>query len=423
MRKLNFKATILIFIMLFCTFFSFSNSVLASDYSNLDSEEIKQRLQILQTNNPLEMTISELLLGVGDFAMDYITFLYKDELTVDRIVFNKVLSLNANFFEFEKKGLVPTTTEFFCDAINEWYALFRGIAIVAYLAVLVVVGIKMMLGTAGAKAQAQDGLVKWGIGIAILFLFPYVMKYGFKLNDAIIEAVRVTFTNNNPYEDIVGSYVGKITDVQYDQVFEERSPEYISRSDYIYSVGSSDATYSYINQLQKYKDRGDVMRIMRAMAGVTGKVIYVVLWLIMLWQVIILVFMYTKRYLMIAFLIMIFPITVIEYIIGAVKTGKGGALSAWCMEFFLNVFIQTIHAVIYGMIGGVVMANVQNGLVNGRVENMNWIILIMAINFIFEGEGILKKIIKANAASIKDATETDGFLRNKAKGLGKKFIK
>ena len=408
MKKNKFISIVLIFFIMFGTFFSFSNSYAATGSGTdgldvLTVDELKERLQILQTNNPFEMTISELLLSFGDMIMDYMTYLFKDELTIDRLVFNKVISLNANFFEFEKKGLVPTATEFFCDAINEWYSLFKGVAIVAYLIVLVLVGIKIMLGLPNAKAKAQDIFVKWGIGIAILFLFPYVMKYAFKLNDAIINEIRKTFSDNSEYEEIVGSYVGKITDLQYDQVFEERSPEYISRSDYIYSIGSSEATYAYIKEMEKYKERGDVMRIMRAMAGVTGKLIYVILWLIMLWQVLVLTFMYTKRYLMIAFLIMIFPITIIEYIIGAVKTGKGGGFSAWCMEFFLNVFIQTIHAIAYGMIGGVVMANVRNGIANGGVERMNWIILIIAINFIFEAEGIIKKIIKANAASIKDA--------------------
>ena len=76
-----------------------------------------------------------------------------------------------------------------------------------------------------------------------------------------------------------------------------------------------------------------------------------------------------------------------------------------------------MHAVSYGMIGGVVMANVQNGIVNGGVERMNWIILIIAINFIFEAEKILKKIIKANAASINDAAGVEGEIKGFGKGI------
>lgn len=64
------------------------------------------------------------------------------------------------------------------------------------------------------------------------------------------------------------------------------------------------------------------------------------------------------------------------------------------------------------------------------VEKMNWIILIIAINFIFEAESILKKIIKANAASIRDATEVGGNIKGfgtavkgKAEKLAGKFMK
>ena len=106
---------------------------------------------------------------------------------------------------------------------------------------------------------------------------------------------------------------------------------------------------------------------------------------------------------MLAFLIIIFPITVVEYIIGAVKTGKGGGISAWCVEFFVNVFIQAIHAGIYGIIGGVVMQHVRNSI-TADINDANWVILIISVNFLFEGEKIVKKIIKANnATSVRDS--------------------
>lgn len=249
------------------------------------------------------------------------------------------------------------------------------------------------------------------MGIALLFLFPYIMRYSFELNEGIITEIRKTFTNNNPYDEIVGAYIGSVSDVQYDHVFEERSPEYITKSDYVYSVGSVEATLQFFEELELYKSRGDLMRIMRAMAGITAKFIYVVLWFIMLWQMIVLLVMYAKRYLMIAFLIMIFPIVVIEYVIGTVLTGKSRGFSAWCMEFFLNVFIQTIHAISYGVIGGVITAHIQNGIANGNVSRMNWVILIIAVNFIFEAEAIIKKIIKANAESLRNSNDMSKMLK------------
>ena len=416
MQKNKILSSILILMIAFTTIFSFSVSYADSvtyKGKSMSKDEVIERLMDDQTENSFEMTLSGYALSIGDMILDYVTFLFNDELSIDRIVFNKVISLDANFFE--DNGLAPSTTKVLKDIINNWYALFRGVAIVVYLIVLIAIGIKIILGVADARATAKDLLVKWTIGIAILFLFPYVMKYAFTLNDSIVNEVYKSFSDN-PYGEIVGSYIGNVSDVQYDEVFEERSPEYISKSDYVYSLGSTEATYAYFNQLEKYKSRADVMRIMRAMAGITAKFIYVILWYIMMGQMLILAFMYTKRYLMIAFLIVIFPITVIKYVIGAVKTGRGGGFSAWCVEFFINVFLQSIHAVIYGIIGGVVMVHVQNGIVGSDLKQINWVILIIAVNFIFEGEAILKKIIKANAESVTDGTNVFGNARKLVEG-------
>lgn len=419
MRKKKFLSNILIFVIIVSTLFSFSVShawnISEFDGESVSKKEMVSRLNALQTDNPFELTLSEICLTFGDYLMDQTVFIFKEEITIDRLVFNNVLSLNADFFAMSKESVVPDTTEIFVGVINNWYSFFKSLTTLVYLIFLVFVGAKVILGTASSKAKAQDLIIKWTIGMAILYLFPYVMRYSFEINQGMLDAIKGTFTNNNSYDTTVGGYIGGESELQYDQALEERSPEYISRNEQVYSVGTEEATYKYYKNYNTYKKRGDLMRIMRAMAGITGKFIYVALWLVMLWQLLILTLMYTKRYLMIAFLIIIFPITVIEYIVGATITGKSGGFSAWCMEFFLNVFIQTIHAVAYGVIGGVVTANIQNGMANGEVEKMNWIVLIIGINFIFEAERIVKKIIKANAESIKNAEDMSKDLKGKIK--------
>lgn len=151
MHKNKILSIILIFTIAFSTLFSFSiSNASSSETINLNGEiitkeEIETRLKNLQTDNPFEMAVSDIALGIGDFLLDYVVFLIKDEITIDRLVFNKVFSLNANFFEVDKKGLVPDTTEIICDVINNWYTFFNGIAIVAYLIFLVFVGTKIIL--------------------------------------------------------------------------------------------------------------------------------------------------------------------------------------------------------------------------------------------------------------------------------------
>lgn len=160
MHKNKFLSIILIFVIALSTLFSFSisNADTSSKTININGqilsiEDIEKNLQKLQTKNPFEMAVSEIAIGIGDFLLDYMVFLVKDEITIDRLVFNKVPSLNANFFEANKKGLVPDTTEIICDVVNDWYAFFNGIAIVAYLMILVFIGIKILLRNSFGKSK------------------------------------------------------------------------------------------------------------------------------------------------------------------------------------------------------------------------------------------------------------------------------
>ena len=74
------------------------------------------------------------------------------------------------------------------------------------------------------------------------------------------------------------------------------------------------------------------------------------------------------------------------------------------------------------------MNHIQQGLIdsaqfNGYVGNINWVLLIIAVNFIFEAENIIKKIIKANAVqsirNSEDVSKTMKGMRKKVTGVFK----
>lgn len=158
MQKNKFIAFILIFTFALSTFFSFSVSnatTVTFDGEQISKEEIMLRLNELQTSDPLEMTLSGIVLNIGDFLLDYVVFLFKDEITIDRLVFNRVLSLNANFFEANQKTLVPDSTKIICGVINNWYAFFRAFALMIYLIFLIYVGIKILLRNARIQSKSK----------------------------------------------------------------------------------------------------------------------------------------------------------------------------------------------------------------------------------------------------------------------------
>lgn len=392
MKKNKFLLYVITVFITFITVLSFSKPVQASDTHVGGATYTKKQLKELQTKNPFEMTICEMFLAVGDFVMEYLTFLLKEEVTVQKIIYNRVDALNANFFANAENPSTAPASEFVTKTVNAWYNLLGKIVMLTYIIALVVVGIMTMLGGAGQKAKAQELLIKWTMGIIIFCFFPYVMRYAFSLNEAFIRLMENLYGGDNS----IGNYIGEVSDLRQQNV-ELRSPEYITRGTYVLTLGSEEATTAYINRLEEYKNKGDMMRIMRAMAGVSARIMYVILWYIMLWQLLVFIYVYYKRYLMIAFLLAIFPITLIEYIVGTISTGKQSSLSAWSKEFFINVFLQSIHASIYAVISGVIMVQINSTLVDGGINKINWFLMICAVNFVFAGEKILMGIINAAA--------------------------
>lgn len=403
--KKKFMSKLIVLIMIVTTVLSFSSVTFAD---SLTAEQRAMRDKFGKAN-AFEMTISEMCLAVGDYLMEYMTFLLGEEVTVERIIFNKVDALNANFFNNSINPSGAPASKFVRAAINEWYSLLGQIVIIVFLMALAAVGIMTMLGGPGKKAKAQELFVKWIIGIAIYYFFPYVMKYAFNLNEAIIQMIQSTFNGGN---ELVNSYIGELSDLKHADL-EFRSPQYVTQSTYILMLGSEEATSAYINRLETYESKGDIMRMMRAMAGITARMLYVILWFIMLGQLIIFVFIYYKRYLMIAFLIAIFPITLFEYIIGSIVTGRQSAISGWSKEFFVNVFLQSIHAVIYGIITGVIMNQLLNVMQTGNSADINWFLMIVGVNFVFTGEKTLREIINAMAT---ESVKTGDDVMKSAKG-------
>ncbi|MBQ8299083.1 MAG: hypothetical protein IJX99_04325 [Clostridia bacterium] len=154
MKKNKFLVYMITIVMTFITVLSFSSTVNAETTigsAKYDEEDLKK----LQTDNPFEMAVCEMCLAVGDFVMEYLTFLLKEEITVQKIIFNRVDALNANFFSQAENPSTAPASEFITKAVNTWYDLLGKIVIVIYLIALIVVGIMTMLGRNYAKSTSK----------------------------------------------------------------------------------------------------------------------------------------------------------------------------------------------------------------------------------------------------------------------------
>ena len=340
--------------------------------------------------SPFEETICELLLIVGDAAVSLISEVVGEEVTITKLVYNQIDAVNPNFFDSEvsSKGITANVK----SAVSNWFDVFKLIAIAMYLVTLLVIGLRVLLSSTnkGIDKLKQMSL-QWLKGLAYLVIVPYIIKYALLLNEALVGMLRESSNVSEDYQ--IGSVIGTTTDEWSIEEIEFRSPEYVSKHTGNVAFGSDEATHTYISRITTYEQNLDLMRIMRAYAGVTKKFVYIIIWFILIGQLMAFVYFYYKRFFMIAFLIAVFPIICIFQAITIIQGGNPNELESWRKELITNIFSQSIQAIIYTIITGICISVVKIDI-NSSV-NLNWIVIILAINFVSEGEKLLRKIINS----------------------------
>ena len=171
--------------------------------------------------------------------------------------------------------------------------------------------------------------------------------------------------------------------------------------------------YQYETQIEQIdKDiitlQNDILGIMRSYAGKYNRLIFGVLFLMLLFQLMGLLILYVKRILVIAILIAIFPLIMLFYCIDKMADNTAQTLSLWFKEFLANVFIQSIHAVIYVVL-------VQMGLEIYQKDNGNWLLLVMSMMLILPAESIMKTIFNLNGSTL---GQIGGMLERATVGIG-----
>lgn len=139
-----------------------------------------------------------------------------------------------------------------------------------------------------------------------------------------------------------------------------------------------------IDQLIEVKST-DLMTVMRAYAGEYQRIVFAVVWFSLLFQLIALIFIYYKRIFVIALLIAIFPLIMIFYCIDKMADGSAQTLSMWFNELLSNIFIQSIHCIMYTVL-------VQMGLEIYKADPSNWFLFLAAMLLLVPAEQILREI-------------------------------
>lgn len=302
---------------------------------------------------------------------------------IDSIIFNHYPDTAINFFSKASGGDSPSKLiTLLKNGVSDWYNIFQNIAVMGYLAILLYLGIRILLNV-GSKKQAQfkQLLTNWIVGLIILFLFPYVIRYAIDINNTFVAMIEESKMN-----------ALNITTVK-NQIDVSNFPNPRSNKPEDYQAIAAQMEKSPYN-----KNDNSYMAVMARNAEQSEHVVDAVVYLIMVWQFITIVLLYYKRVFTIAFLIVIFPFVALSYAIDKIADGKAGAFSTWTNEIILNIFTQTIHAIIYVFVIGATYS--------GGAYSNDWLLSIIGITFLFKGEQILKSIMGQKGDTVKNLAET-----------------
>lgn len=341
-----------------------------TDYEREDTEEEDT---VSEENKGLFPSVNEAIAGtIRSFAFSIFNLVqggvkgeYEVQIvSIDDLVFDRFPGTSIDFYT---GGGSDSFTGNLKDNITKWYVKFRGIAVMCYAILFLYVGIRILIAVGGEEQKKyKEYLMTWLQGLLLLLLFPYGLKLAIDVNSAFVHMIE---DETKESLGIVSSpMVGNFDNIQNPQDGEDNESIAASLSQNPFTESSNSYMALQANRAEKNSD------------SITDAFIF----LIMVFQFIILLITYYKRMFMVGFLITIFPIVIILYPIDKLGDGKAQSFDIWTRELFSNIFMQTFQALAYVFIIGVAS--------NGSAAN-DWLLSIVGISFLFKAEEIIKTLL------------------------------
>lgn len=217
--------------------------------------------------------------------------------TIERAVFGKIALLNTDFFDVNTKNSSISTN--IKKSVASWYQVSFTIAQIFSIIVLIYIGIRMaMASTAEQRVNYKILLKNWIVGFALLFLLQYIIVIVLKLNNFLVSLVPTSLLDKNFEINIINN------------------------------------TYS---EWEKGNE------------SIWSSIMYIITyWVIVGFELYFLI-KYFKRFLTIAFLIIVSPLITVTYAIDKADDGNAKAYTTWMSLFLGNVFMQAVQAFLYAI--------------------------------------------------------------------------
>jgi len=267
-------------------------------------------------------------------------------ITPLHIFFNKFTLTDINIFTTDGLDSDSFVYKMRVNA-SMWYLVFRSIALGLMLALLLYTGLRLMLANfAGEKAKYQQLLTNWVMGLMLAFFIHIIIVFVINVNSTLVSIIEKAANSAN------------ITDM-------------------VESIRNAAFSESYL-------------------LGLAATIVYV----LMVIQTMIYLFIYIKRLLTVLFLVIISPVIAVTYSLDKSNGGTAKSLNGWFREFMYNVFIQPIHCIIYVVMVGVALDALSGAGEITELESLGpAIIAILSMLFIRKAEDLLREILGFNKST------------------------
>ncbi|MGN1299364.1 MAG: pilin [Candidatus Scatovivens sp.] len=243
--------------------------------------------------------------------------------------------------------------------VAQWYYVFRYFSIIAMLLVLIYLGIKMAISSiAEEQAKYKRMIADWVVGFIIIFCIHYFMVFVLKLNQICLDAISDLSTNLT--DKLLTDNENGLTGAGLYETIRTRAYEF------------------------------------RAGIGTSGMIMYMVL----VYYTFRFILIYFKRFFTILILTITAPLAALSYAFTKVNTGKAPILSKWAQEYTFNVFLQTIHALLYGCFVSIALALSTESIAG-------FIIALIMLNFMLKADKIFRKIFKFSGKLLEGNDNSD----------------
>lgn len=292
-------------------------------------------------------------------------------VTIENIVYNKIPILDINLFNMESAGgaIVDKDGVIYTIKTNvaAWYYLFRILAVIIMLLILIYLGIQIALTSATEKkAVYKQMLVSWLGGFIIIFAISYILYGIIELNETFISWVIPK------YED-----------------------------------GTEISLYESVRS-KAYE--------LKATSGFAGMTMYIIL----VYYGIRFLLVYFKRFLTVTILALLSPFIGVAYALEKVNKkgrGKGEVLSNLLKDFTYSVTLQSVHALIYTIFIQIVLKLTETSLVG-------IFIAFIFLHFMIKMDPIWRKVFGFTGGKNTAKLSVDELLPKMllAKGIGKQAV-